>query len=134
MLAKSSPVTVGAMAGTPTRILLADDHPLFRRGLREVLDAEDDLEVVAETGDGAEALDLAEREAIDLAVVDLVLPRMTGAELATELARRRPEVRVIILSAYDGEEHLVCGSPRRGRRLPPEDRLGRSRSWRRAAP
>ena len=107
MLAKSSPVTVGAMAGAPTRILLADDHPLFRRGLREVLDAEDDLEVVAETGDGAEALDLAEREAIDLAVVDLVLPRMTGAELATELARRRPEVRVIILSAYDGEEHLV---------------------------
>ena len=96
------------MPGTPTRILLADDHPLFRRGLREVLDAEDDLEVVAEAGDGAEALDLAEREAIDLAVVDFVLPLMTGAELATELVRRRPEVRVIILSSYDGEEHLVA--------------------------
>ena len=69
MLAKSSPVTVGAMAGTPTRILLADDQPLFQRGLREVLDAEDDLEVVAETGGGAQALELAKREAIDLAVV-----------------------------------------------------------------
>jgi len=96
------------MTGTPTRILLADDHPLFRRGLREVLDAEDDLEVVAEAGDGAEALDLAEREAIDLAVVDFVMPRLAGAELASELARRRPEVRVIILSSYDGEEHLAA--------------------------
>jgi len=94
------------MPGTPTRILLADDHPLFRRGLREVLEAEDDLEVVAEAADGAEALELASREAIDLAVVDLVMPRMTGAQLATALARHRPEVRVIILSSYDGVEHL----------------------------
>jgi DNA-binding NarL/FixJ family response regulator len=96
------------MPGTPTRILLADDQPLFRRGLREVLDAEDDLEVVAEAGDGAEALDLAEREAIDLAVVDSVLPRLTGAELAAALAQRRPGVRLIILSSHDGEEHLLA--------------------------
>ena len=101
MPAKSSPVTVGAMPGTPTRILLADDQPLFRRGLREVLDAEDDFDVVAEAADGGQALELAEREAIDLAVV-------VGAELAAELARLRPEVRVIILSSYDGEEQLVA--------------------------
>ena len=89
------------MPGAPTRILLADDQPLFRRGLREVLDAEDDLDVVAEAADGAQALELAEGEAIDLAVV-------AGADLAAELARLRPEVRVIILSSYDGEEQLVA--------------------------
>jgi DNA-binding NarL/FixJ family response regulator len=75
-----------------TRILLADDHRLVRRGLRMVLEAEPDLEVVAEAGDGVEALDTALREEVDLAVLDVSMPRMTGLQVAAELTRRKPLV------------------------------------------
>jgi DNA-binding NarL/FixJ family response regulator len=89
-----------------TRILLADDHPLFRRGLREVLDAEDDLQVVAEAEHGATALELALRENVDLVILDLMMPRLTGVEVAAELTRRRPSVRVLMLSSFDDEQHV----------------------------
>jgi DNA-binding NarL/FixJ family response regulator len=95
------------MPRKPARILVADDHPLFRRGLRELLSAEDDLEVVAEAGDGAEAVSIALRGAIDLAIVDMAMPRMTGLQVAAELARRRPDVRVLIVSAHEGEHNLL---------------------------
>ncbi len=99
------------MPGAPTRILLADDHALFRRGLRDLLAAEDDLEVVAEAGDGAEALSIALRDPIDLAILDVVMPRLTGLEVAAKLAQSRPELRVLILSAHDGERYLArCSS------------------------
>jgi DNA-binding NarL/FixJ family response regulator len=63
-----------------TRILLADDHPMVRRGLRFVLDAEPDLEVVAEAGDGAEAVELGMSPEVDLAVLDVAMPRLTGLQ------------------------------------------------------
>jgi DNA-binding NarL/FixJ family response regulator len=63
------------------RILLADDHPMLRRGLRLVLDSEPDLEVVAEASDGAEAVEVALAEDVDLAVLDVAMPRMTGCRL-----------------------------------------------------
>jgi CheY-like chemotaxis protein len=73
-----------------TRILLADDHEVVRGGLRMVLDSAPDLEVVAEAGDGAEAVELALSEEVDLAVLDVTMPRMTGLQAALELSRRKP--------------------------------------------
>jgi DNA-binding NarL/FixJ family response regulator len=89
-----------------TRILLADDHPMVRRGLRLVLDSEPDLEVVAEAGDGAEAVEVALAEDVDLAVLDVAMPRMTGLQAAAELHRRRPELRTLMLSMYDSEQYF----------------------------
>jgi DNA-binding NarL/FixJ family response regulator len=89
-----------------TRIVLADDHAVVRRGLRLVLDAEPDLEVVAEAGDGAEAVEQAMRDDVHLAVLDVTMPRMTGIQAAREISRRRPEVRTLILSMHDNEQYL----------------------------
>lgn len=89
-----------------TRILLADDHAVVRRGLRFVLDAEPDLEVVAEAGDGAEAVARGLEGDVDLAVLDVSMPRMTGIQAATELSRRRPELRLLMLSMHDNEQYF----------------------------
>jgi DNA-binding NarL/FixJ family response regulator len=89
-----------------TRIVLADDHAVVRRGLRLVLDAEPDLEVVAEAGDGAEAVEQALRDDVHLAVLDVTMPRMTGIQAAREISRRRPDVRTLILSMHDNEQYL----------------------------
>jgi DNA-binding NarL/FixJ family response regulator len=90
-----------------TRILLADDHAVVRRGLRLVLESEPDLEVVAEVGDGAEAVERSMEEDVDLAILDVTMPRMTGLHAAAELHRRRPELRVLILSMHDNEQYLL---------------------------
>ncbi len=94
------------MTPLKTRILLADDHALVRRGLRLVLDAEADLQVVAEAGDGAEAVRLALDPEIDLAIVDISMPRMTGLQAVAELKRRRPALRTLILSMHENERYL----------------------------
>ena len=80
-----------------TRILLADDHAVVRDGLRLVLDSAPDLEVVAQAGDGAEAVELALSDEVDLAVLDVTMPRMTGLQAPRELSRRNPELRELIL-------------------------------------
>jgi DNA-binding NarL/FixJ family response regulator len=90
----------------PIRVLLADDHAVVRRGLRLVLESEPDLRVVAEAGDGAEAVRLALDPDVDLAVLDVSMPRMTGLQAAAELSRRRPELRVLMLSMHDSEQYL----------------------------
>jgi len=89
-----------------TRILVADDHELVRKGLTLVLDAEPDLEVVAEAADGEEAVRRALQDDIHLAILDISMPRKTGLQAAHELGRRRPELRVLILSMYDNEQFL----------------------------
>ena len=94
------------MEPTTTRILLVDDHGLVRRGLRLILDAEPDLTVVAEAGDGAEAVELATRGAVDLVILDIAMPRMTGLQAAREMSRRAPHVRILMLSMYDNEQYL----------------------------
>jgi DNA-binding NarL/FixJ family response regulator len=92
--------------GYPARLLLADDHAMVRRGLRLVLDAEADLRVVAEAGDGIEALECARRTELDLAVLDVSMPRMTGLQAAAELASLRPGLRVLMLSMHESEQYL----------------------------
>ena len=89
-----------------TRILLADDHELVRSGLKLVLDAEPDLAVVAEAGDGAEALEIGMSGEIDLAVLDVSMPRLTGLQVARELHRRRPELHMLMLSVHDNEQYF----------------------------
>ncbi|MEU0116227.1 response regulator transcription factor [Streptomyces bobili] len=91
---------------TPTRILLADDHHLVRRGVRLILDSEPDLTVVAEAGDGAEAIEAARTHHPDLAVLDIAMPRLTGLQAARELSRTQPELRILILTMYDNEQYF----------------------------
>jgi DNA-binding NarL/FixJ family response regulator len=89
-----------------TRILVADDHPIVRSGLRRVLDTEPDLEVVAEAEDGAEAVAKALAEDLELAILDVSMPRMTGIQAAAELSKRKPNLRLLMLSMYDSEQFL----------------------------
>jgi DNA-binding NarL/FixJ family response regulator len=89
-----------------TRILVADDHALVREGVKRVLDHEPDLAVVAEAADGAEAVEQALNDRIDLAILDISMPRKTGLQAAHELSRRRPELRTLILSMYENEQFL----------------------------
>jgi DNA-binding NarL/FixJ family response regulator len=90
-----------------TRILLADDHALVCRGVRLILDNEPDLTVVAEAGDGAEALALARVHDVDLAVLDVAMPRLTGLQAARELSRRLPATRILLLSMYDNDQYFL---------------------------
>jgi DNA-binding NarL/FixJ family response regulator len=89
-----------------TRILVADDHEIVRRGLKLVMEREPDLDVVAEASDGAEAVDRALAEDVDLAILDVSMPRMTGLQAVRELSRRKPELRTLILSMYENEQFL----------------------------
>jgi DNA-binding NarL/FixJ family response regulator len=89
-----------------TRILIADDHTLVRGGLRTVLDGEPDLHVVAEAEDGAQAVARALNDDIDLAILDISMPRKTGLQAAQELSHRRPELRILILTMHDNEQYF----------------------------
>jgi DNA-binding NarL/FixJ family response regulator len=89
-----------------TRILVADDHPIVRSGLKTVLDAQPDLQVVAEAEDGAEAVKKALAEDVDLAILDVSMPKTTGIQAAEELRRRKPDLRLLMLSMYDSEQFL----------------------------
>ena len=89
-----------------TRILVADDHPIVLRGLKTVLNAQPDCEVVAEATDGDEAVALALTEDIHLAILDISMPRKTGLQAAREITHRKPDVRVLMLSMHDSEQYL----------------------------
>jgi DNA-binding NarL/FixJ family response regulator len=89
-----------------TRILIADDHTIVRSGLKRVLDAKPDLEVVAEAEDGAEAVEKALKEDVHLAILDVSMPRMTGIQAAAELRKRKPELKTLMLSMHDSEQFL----------------------------
>jgi DNA-binding NarL/FixJ family response regulator len=91
------------------RVLLADDHALVRRGVRLILDQEPDLTVVAEAGDGAEAVELARSTEVDLVVLDIAMPRMTGLQAAREIGRRTARgepPRILMLSMHDNEQYF----------------------------
>lgn len=93
----------------PAKLLLVDDHALVRRGVRLILEQESDLTVVAEAGDGAEALGLIRRLPVDLVVLDIAMPRMTGLQAAREITRARPghpTPKLLMLSMHDNEQYL----------------------------
>ena len=92
--------------GRTIRILLAEDHALVRQGVRLILDAEPDLEVVAQAADGAEAVTLVRNQEVDLAVLDVAMPRMTGLQAAREISRRHNPPRILMLSMYDNEQYF----------------------------
>ncbi len=90
----------------PTRILIADDHTLVRAGLRRILEDEVDIEVVAEASDGAEAVSAAQQNEIDVAILDISMPKLTGLQAARRVLDYKPDVRVLMLSMHDNEEFL----------------------------
>jgi DNA-binding NarL/FixJ family response regulator len=89
-----------------TRILIADDFAIVRQGLKKVLNAKPDLEVVAEAEDGREAVEKALKEDVHLAILDVSMPRMTGIQAAAELQKRKPELKTLMLSMHDSEQFL----------------------------
>jgi DNA-binding NarL/FixJ family response regulator len=95
------------MAALKTNILLADDHAVVRQGLRLVLENEPDLTVCAEAGDGIEAVQMAVvHHELDLAILDISMPRMTGLDAAREIHRQRPTLKILMLSMHDNEQFL----------------------------
>jgi DNA-binding NarL/FixJ family response regulator len=89
------------------RVLLADDHPIVREGLRGMLAAERDIEVVAEAASGAEAVAMAARHLPDVVLMDLRMPRMDGVSAIAELAKRGSAARVLVLTTYDTDSDVV---------------------------
>lgn len=89
------------------RILLVDDHEVVREGLRAFLELQDGLKVVGEAGNGEEALELAERLAPDVILMDLVMPKLDGVGAMRELRKRRPAPRVIALTSFLDDERLL---------------------------
>jgi DNA-binding NarL/FixJ family response regulator len=92
---------------TALRILLADDHTVVRQGLRKVLEERPEWQVVAEAGDGREAVRLAEQFRPDVAVLDVAMPLLNGIEATRQIARRAPQTRVLVLSMYSDEAYVT---------------------------
>jgi DNA-binding NarL/FixJ family response regulator len=90
----------------PARVLLADDHVLVRRGVRMILDMQPDLTVVAEAGDGVEALAALREQEVDLAVLDVAMPRLTGLQAAREISRWPNPPPILMLSMHDNEQYF----------------------------
>ena len=94
------------MVPLKARLLLADDHPVVRSGLIAIFDPHPDLEVVAEAGDGLEAIEVALAEDVDLAILDVSMPGLTGLQAARRLKERKPEIKTLMLSMHDNEQYF----------------------------
>ena len=89
-----------------TRLVIADDHAIVRRGLQSLFDPQPDFELVGQAQDGAEAVRRVLETEADLAVLDISMPRMTGLAAAREITQRRPQTRVLMLSMHDNEQYF----------------------------
>jgi DNA-binding NarL/FixJ family response regulator len=90
------------------RLVLADDHAVVRKGIREFLEEDPDIRVVAEAGDGEEALALVAQEKPDVAVFDIQMPRMNGLEATRQVRKDFPNVRVLIVTAFDDDPYIFA--------------------------
>jgi NarL family two-component system response regulator LiaR len=90
-----------------TTVLIADDHPLFRQSLREVLNSEVDFEVVGEASDGEEAVRLADEIHPDVVLMDISMPKLDGLEATTRIKARHPEIAVLVLTIHSDEQHAL---------------------------
>lgn len=93
------------MSDRPIRILVVDDHALFRQGLRQLLATTDDLLVVGEAGSGSEAVELVTRLAPDVVLMDIAMPDLDGIATTEILRQRYPGIRIVMLTMYDAATH-----------------------------
>ncbi|MCL5950131.1 MAG: response regulator transcription factor [Chloroflexi bacterium] len=91
----------------PIRVLIVDDHPMVRHGLKSLLSKYGDIEIVGEAGDGAAALEWAERLAPDVILLDIQLPGPNGVELVNHLVENAPQAKTVMLTAFDNDEYLL---------------------------
>jgi DNA-binding NarL/FixJ family response regulator len=92
---------------SPTRVLIADDHPLIRSGLRALLARESDFEVVGEAADGYQALELVEQLKPDVVMLDVSMPRLNGIDVAQKISEKTPSTRIIIVSIHSDEGYVL---------------------------
>lgn len=90
------------------KVLLAEDHALVREGTRQLLEREEDIQVVAEAGDGEEAVRLAVRTKPDVALVDIAMPKLNGIEATKKIKELSPDTAVLILTAYDDDQYVFA--------------------------
>lgn len=98
----------GAKKVGKIRILLADDHAVVREGTREILERHNDLVVVAEAGNGQEAIDLAIRHCPDVAIIDISMPVLNGIEATKEIKKHCPQTAILVLTAYDDDQYIFA--------------------------
>jgi len=90
------------------KIMLAEDHVLVREGTKEMLDREDDMEVVAEAGDGEEAVRLVTEKDLDIVIMDIALPKLNGIEATKQIKEISPRTAILVLTAYDDDEYVFA--------------------------
>ena len=90
-----------------TTILIADDHPLFRRSVRAILESEPDFEVVGEASDGVEAVKLADEMQPDVVLMDITMPELDGLEATHQIKAKHPEIVVLVLTIHSDEQHAL---------------------------
>ena len=88
-------------------VMLADDHPLLRQALRHVLEEEDDFQIIAEAGDGEEAIRIATELLPDVVIMDISMPKMNGIEATRQIKEKCPRIAVLVLTVYDDNEHVL---------------------------
>ncbi len=88
-------------------VVLADDHVLMRKGLKKILEMEDDIEVIGEASDGIEAIDVVKDKKPDVLLLDINMPRLNGIEVTSELKKQKQKTKIIILTIYDDREYLL---------------------------
>ena len=91
-----------------TRVIIADDHVLFREGTRNILEHEPDIEVVGEANDGEEAVEVVTRLQPHIALVDIAMPKLNGIEATRQIKARCPATAVLILTAYDNDQYILA--------------------------
>ncbi|GAA3692114.1 response regulator transcription factor [Terrabacter ginsenosidimutans] len=100
--------TTGGVAGRPTRVMIVDDQALVRAGFRMVLDAEPDIEVVAECADGQAALDALPGREVDVVLMDIRMPRLDGIEATRRVVARAEPPKVLVLTTFDLDEYVYA--------------------------